>query len=213
MLNLISLPPCSTICCASPLSRKRAAPTRYRNRCPTAGLPRLLDWIDPNLRVHAGHLPDADRGRLRLVAAVPLEDRLRIPRQRGQPRCGALCRDEIGPDHRAAMATAGALAGLAGAARCWACSAAQRPGFSAGIGFDAIALALLGRSHPVGILFAGLLFGGLEAGGSADAGRCRGLDRPDRHHPGADHRLHRRAASGAGDLSHGALPDHDQGGA
>jgi simple sugar transport system permease protein len=33
------------------------------------------------------------------------------------------------------------------------------------VGFDAIALALLGRSHPVGVLFAGLLFGGLRAGG------------------------------------------------
>jgi simple sugar transport system permease protein len=47
------------------------------------------------------------------------------------------------------------------------------PGFSAGIGFDAIAVALLGRSHPVGVLFAGLLFGALEAGGrqmQVDAG-------------------------------------------
>ncbi|MEC7212273.1 MAG: ABC transporter permease, partial [Pseudomonadota bacterium] len=47
------------------------------------------------------------------------------------------------------------------------------PGFTAGIGFDAIAVALLGRSHPVGILLAGLLFGGLEAGGrqmQVDAG-------------------------------------------
>ena len=47
------------------------------------------------------------------------------------------------------------------------------PSFSAGIGFDAIAVALLGRSHPVGILIAGLLFGGLEAGGrqmQVDAG-------------------------------------------
>jgi ABC-type uncharacterized transport system permease subunit len=47
------------------------------------------------------------------------------------------------------------------------------PGFTAGIGFDAIAVALLGRSHPVGILLAGLLFGALEAGGrqmQVDAG-------------------------------------------
>jgi simple sugar transport system permease protein len=39
------------------------------------------------------------------------------------------------------------------------------PGVSGGIGFNAIAVALLGRSHPVGVLFAGLLFGALEAGG------------------------------------------------
>jgi simple sugar transport system permease protein len=39
------------------------------------------------------------------------------------------------------------------------------PGFSAAIGFDAIAVALLGRGHPIGVLLAGLLFGALEAGG------------------------------------------------
>ena len=38
------------------------------------------------------------------------------------------------------------------------------PGFAA-IGFDAIALALLGRSHPAGVVLAGLLFGALRAGG------------------------------------------------
>jgi simple sugar transport system permease protein len=32
------------------------------------------------------------------------------------------------------------------------------------VGFDSIAVALLGRSHPVGILLAGLLFGALRAG-------------------------------------------------
>jgi simple sugar transport system permease protein len=39
------------------------------------------------------------------------------------------------------------------------------PGFSGGVGFDAIAVALLGRSHPFGVLLAGLLFGALQAGG------------------------------------------------
>ena len=37
----------------------------------------------------------------------------------------------------------------------------------AGIGFDAITVALLGRSRPLGIVLAGLLFGGLSAGGLA----------------------------------------------
>ncbi len=38
-------------------------------------------------------------------------------------------------------------------------------GFSAGLGFDGITVALLGRSSPVGIVAAALLFGALEAGG------------------------------------------------
>ena len=72
-----------------------------------------------------------------------------------------------------AMAIAGALAGLAGAIQVTGVLGRATPGFTAGIGFDAIAVALLGRSHPVGILLAGLLFGALEAGGrqmQVDAG-------------------------------------------
>ena len=63
------------------------------------------------------------------------------------------------------MAIAGALAGLAGANQVLGVLGRASPGFSDGIGFDAIAVALLGRSHPVGVMFAGLLFGALAAGG------------------------------------------------
>jgi simple sugar transport system permease protein len=72
-----------------------------------------------------------------------------------------------------AMGTAGALAGLAGANQVLGVLERATPGFSSGIGFNAISVALLGRSHPIGVLFAGLLFGALEAGGrqmQVDAG-------------------------------------------
>ncbi len=36
--------------------------------------------------------------------------------------------------------------------------------FSTGYGFDSIALALLGNSHPVGVILASLLFGFLRGG-------------------------------------------------
>jgi ABC-type uncharacterized transport system permease subunit len=36
--------------------------------------------------------------------------------------------------------------------------------FSTTVGFDAITVALLGRSHPIGIMLAALLFGGMRAG-------------------------------------------------
>nr|WP_249670878.1 ABC transporter permease [Cellulomonas wangleii] len=66
-----------------------------------------------------------------------------------------------------AMLLSGALVGLAGSTQVLGLITT---GFSydidAGIGFDAITVALLGSSNPVGVLFAGLLFGGFKAGGS-----------------------------------------------
>jgi simple sugar transport system permease protein len=65
------------------------------------------------------------------------------------------------------MAVAGAMAGLGGADQVLGTLGRATPGFAGVIGFDAIALALLGRSHPIGVVFAGLLFGGLAAGGQS----------------------------------------------
>jgi len=64
------------------------------------------------------------------------------------------------------MAVSGALGGIAGANQILGLEPYRGiSNFAGTIGFDAIALALLGRSHPVGVLFAGLLFGALRAGG------------------------------------------------
>ncbi|TDO86074.1 nucleoside ABC transporter membrane protein [Enemella evansiae] len=70
------------------------------------------------------------------------------------------------------MTLAGALAGLAGVMYALAPGVAGTPvplsaGLVGTVGFDAITVALLGRSRPLGIVLAGLLFGGLHAGGLA----------------------------------------------
>jgi general nucleoside transport system permease protein len=62
------------------------------------------------------------------------------------------------------MALAGALAGLAGSVQVLGVDRWVGQGFSAGYGFDAIALALLGKSHPLGVVLAALLFGFLRSG-------------------------------------------------
>jgi len=62
------------------------------------------------------------------------------------------------------MSLAGGLAGLAGSVQVLGVDHWVGQGFSAGYGFDAIALALLGRSHPFGVVIAALLFGFLRGG-------------------------------------------------
>ena len=62
------------------------------------------------------------------------------------------------------MAISGALAGMVGASELMGVNRVLASGFSAGYGFDAIALALLGRSHPLGVVMAALLFGTLRSG-------------------------------------------------
>ncbi len=63
-----------------------------------------------------------------------------------------------------AMVLSGALAGLAGASQVLGVDHWVGQGFSAGYGFDSIALALLGKSHPLGVVLAALLFGFLRSG-------------------------------------------------
>ena len=62
------------------------------------------------------------------------------------------------------LSLCGLFAGLAGATEILGDVGYMPFSFSTTVGFDAIAVALLGRANPVGILFAGLLFGALQAG-------------------------------------------------
>jgi simple sugar transport system permease protein len=82
------------------------------------------------------------------------------------PNAGAYAGMSVGGVYILAMALAGGLAGLAGTSALLGVQKSVFPGFSAGIGFDAIALALLGRSHPAGVVAAALLFGLLRQGGN-----------------------------------------------
>ncbi|SEJ33604.1 ABC transporter permease [Demequina mangrovi] len=65
------------------------------------------------------------------------------------------------------MVIAGALAGLAGSAQVLGTEKSLTSGIAASFGFDAITVALLGRSRPLGIVLAAILFGGLRAAGPA----------------------------------------------
>lgn len=64
------------------------------------------------------------------------------------------------------LVLSGMLAGLAATAPTLGTEKALSVGMAGTIGFDAITVALLGKSKPLGVFFAGILFGALNAGGA-----------------------------------------------
>lgn len=173
MLNLIAIRLLDWLLRQPFIQKDGRADPISKNILPSAELPRLLSFIDPNLRLHAGLF-------VMLLAVAVIwwllyRSRLGFAlRMTGEnPDAARYAGVRSGMGIVIAMGLAAGLAGLAGACQISGVLGRATPGFTAGIGFDAIAVALLGRSHPVGILLAGLLFGALEAGGrqmQVDAG-------------------------------------------
>lgn len=88
------------------------------------------------------------------------------------PDAAATAGMSVGRTTVVAMTLSGALAGLAGVQAALGPSDFGLPtplsaGLVGSIGFDAITVALLGRSKPFGVVLAGLLFGAMHAGGLA----------------------------------------------
>jgi simple sugar transport system permease protein len=83
---------------------------------------------------------------------------------------GALAAAQAGIDPKRrmvlVMAIAGGFAGLAGMIQVSGLFHRVFDGFSAGFGFDAIAVALLGKNSPVGITLAAILFAAFARGGT-----------------------------------------------
>ncbi|MDP2977092.1 MAG: ABC transporter permease, partial [Anaerolineales bacterium] len=62
------------------------------------------------------------------------------------------------------MSLSGLLAGMAGVTEVTGLNYRHELGFSIGYGFDAIAIALLGKTHPLGVVLAALLFAAMRNG-------------------------------------------------
>ncbi len=62
------------------------------------------------------------------------------------------------------MAISGLLAGMAGTIEVTGLNYRHELGFSIGYGFDAIAIALLGKTHPLGVVLASVLFAAMRNG-------------------------------------------------
>ena len=165
MLNFIALRLTDYLLRNPPVQKPGRSDPISQSVLASAELPRLLTWIDPGLRVHAGII-------LVVVAVVVVYWLLfrttigfEFRASGSNPDAARYAGMKSGAIIVTVMACSGALAGLAGANQVLGVLGRASPGFSGGAGFDAIAVALLGRSHPVGVLLAGLLFGALQAGG------------------------------------------------
>ncbi len=80
-------------------------------------------------------------------------------------RAAAAAGIDVGRNILGAMSLAGAFAGLVGTNLVLGYKHYYELGFAEGIGFIGIAVALLGRNHPAGIVLSALFFGVLEYGG------------------------------------------------
>ncbi len=80
------------------------------------------------------------------------------------PRAAKYAGMNISKNTILAMSLSGALAGLAGANQILAINHSMAIGLSSGYGYDSIALALIGNSHPLGVILAAILFGTLRNG-------------------------------------------------
>lgn len=82
------------------------------------------------------------------------------------PRAALYAGIEPGRQVILAMLFSGALAGGVAVNELLGAQHKLQVGFTAGYGFTGIAVALMGRNHPVGILLAAILFGALYQGGA-----------------------------------------------
>ncbi|MGN6522134.1 MAG: ABC transporter permease [Actinomycetes bacterium] len=132
------------------------------NVYPTARLPHLLG---DGYRLHFGFVIAllAAAGVWWLLERSTLGFRLRAVG--ANPNAARTAGMSVERAYTIAMVLAGALAGLAGCSQILGTNSAITQDIDAGIGFDAITVALLGRGKPGGTVLAGILFGALHAGG------------------------------------------------
>ena len=80
------------------------------------------------------------------------------------------------------MVISGFLAGLGGGIESLGIVGRYQPGFNTGLGFDGITIALLGKTHPFGIIPAAILIGAMKAGASTmqfNAGVAKEITDPE----------------------------------
>jgi len=143
-------------------------PTRINPQSASLPLSQQLPIVIPTTRIHVGAVvavalalglwwwlrATASGFRLRAVGANPLA-------------AASAGKIDVSRTAMVAFLISGALAGLAGSVELTGVTYALYENFSPGYGYTAIAVALLARLNPLGVLATALLFGALEAGAGA----------------------------------------------
>ena len=126
----------------------------------TAQLPMLIEGT----RLHAGFLLAI--GAAILVFLILFKSKLGFSlRSTGvNPKAASYAGIDIKKSILITIIISGAIAGIAGAALVQGVNDRLLPGISPGYGFIAIVIALLGREHPLGIVFVAIFFGALMSG-------------------------------------------------
>lgn len=145
-------------------SMKDPSPTNVIARTPEIALSARIPPLFEGLRVHWGFI-------LALLVAglvwwVLWKTNLgfEIRTVGANPEAARYAGIDVGNIIVLTMAFSGMLAGMAGSIEVTALNYRHELGFSMGYGFDAIAIALLGKTHPLGIVLAAILFGAMRNG-------------------------------------------------
>jgi simple sugar transport system permease protein len=131
----------------------------------SAQLPALLAWLDPAMKVHLGLFLAIGAAGFIWWLLFRTNTGFEFRAVGANPSAARYAGMSVTKVYILVMTISGALAGLAGTGQVLGLLDRASPGFSAGLGFDGIAVALLGRSNPWGVVAAAVLFGGLNAGG------------------------------------------------
>ncbi|WP_035748826.1 ABC transporter permease [Arthrobacter sp. 35W] len=125
--------------------------------------------LGPNFRLHAGFILAV----LAVVGVAWLLDRSTLGFEfraiGANPSAAQTAGMLVSRGYILVMLISGALSGLAGVTQLSGTSKSLDADIAGSIGFDAITVALLGRSTPWGTFFAALLFGAFKAGGTSMA--------------------------------------------
>ena len=166
MLNYIAVLLVQFLLTTSFFQREGRQDPVSKNVEPTAELPHLLGWLGSSYRVNLALV-------VSLIAAFAINWLLfrttvgyEFRAVGANPAAARYAGISVSRVYISVMVIAGGLAGLAGTEQILGVLGRATPGFSGpGLGFDGIAVALLGRSNPWGVVAAAVLFGGLKAGG------------------------------------------------